>query len=120
MREHLTALDADTAQDLGLYGQANLIAEERHGVEAELKGVGSRGPQLPEPAEVRRRASAAFDDLDTVIGEGTIEEKRELVRAYVKRIEADPTVHTVQISLYPALFSWIIAGVGFGPTTSGL
>ena len=45
-----------------------------------------------------------------MIGEGTIEEKRELVKAYVKRIEADPTVHTVQISLYPALFSWIIAG----------
>ena len=57
----------------------------------------------------------AFDDLDAVIGAGTIEERRELVRPHAKRIEADPTVHTVQISLYPALFTSIIAGTRFLP-----
>ena len=120
VREHLTALDTDTAQDLGLYDQAKLIADQRHGVEGELERLGSSGPDLPDTNELRRRAAAAFDDLDAVIDGGTIEEKRELIKAYVKRIEADPTVHTVQISLYPALFTWIIAGVGFEPTTSGL
>ena len=66
------------------------------------------------------RATAAFEDFDAVLAAASIEEKRELIRLYVKSIEAEPDRFAVQISLYPALFNRIIAGVGFEPTTSGL
>ncbi len=91
VREYLTAMDPDTAQNLESYDQAKLIADERHGVEAALNQLGSSGAELPDAEELPDRSAAAFDDLDAVIAAGTIEEKRELVMAYVKRIEPDPT-----------------------------
>lgn len=105
LRDHLTALDPDTATDLGLYEQAKLIGEQRREVEAELRRIDPPTPDLPDVDELRQRAAATFDHLQTIIDGGTIEEKRELLAAYVQKIEADPHSCTVQISLYPALFS---------------
>ena len=54
------------------------------------------------------------------MAEGTVEEKKVLVWRQVKTIKAVPNTKGVEISLYPALFSQIIAGEGFEPPTSGL
>ncbi|MFG0262336.1 MAG: recombinase family protein [Novipirellula sp. JB048] len=115
LRDHLTALDPDTAADLGLYEQAKLLGEQRRDMEAELKRIDPPAPDLPAVDELRLRAAAAFDHLQAVIDAGTIEEKRELLAAYVQTIKADPHSSTVQISLYPAIFSRGIAGVGVDP-----
>jgi len=40
----------------------------------------------------------------------SLEEKRELVRQYVKGAIVDPNGQTVELSVMPALFSWI--GIG--------
>ena len=63
---------------------------------------------------------AGLDQLDDVLAGGTIEEKRELISLYVQKVKADPDEQTVQISLYPMLFSRKIAGAGLEPATSGL
>jgi ribosomal protein S15P/S13E len=110
LRDHLTALDPDTATDLGLYEQARMIGEQRRDVEAELTRIDPPAPDLPDVEVLRRRTAAAFDQLQEIIDGGAIEEKRELLAAYVQKIEADPHSSTVQISLYPTLFSRGIAG----------
>ena len=62
-------------------------------------------PTLPDAAELRVRASAAFDQMEAVLAKGTLEEKRELISAYVQTIKADPDQQSVRISLFAALFS---------------
>lgn len=120
LRDHLLALDPETAKSLGLYDQAKLVAEQRQDVEAQLAEVAGTLPELPDVAELKARAAAAFDDLEGILARGTLEEKRELIALYVQKIKAEPDHHQVQISLYPALFSRKIAGGGFEPPTSGL
>ena len=44
-----------------------------------------------------------------------IEERRELVSAYVKKREADPSTQRARIGLSSPLFNRIIAGAGFEP-----
>ncbi len=110
LRDHLISLDPDTAKGLGLYEQAKRIAQEKREVEGELAKVKGAMPNLPDVKELRRRACAAFDDLEAVLKSGTIEEKRELISLYVQMIKAEPNRQSIQISLYPALFSRVIAG----------
>lgn len=110
MREHLKALDHDSAETLGLYSEAKRISDERRQVEKELSKVSPALPDLPPADELKARVSAAFDRLGEILSAGTIEEKRELIGLYVQKIEADPDLSTVRISLYPALFNAIIAG----------
>jgi len=120
LAQNMTSLDASTAQAMGLHQQATELTEERQRVERELEAARQSSPDLPDAGEIKARAMAAFDDLDQTLAEGTLEERRELVQLYVQKIEADPDQETVHISLYPALFSRNVAGVGFEPTTSGL
>lgn len=67
--------------------------------------LGDELPELPEVTELQRRAQAAFKELERVIENGTLEEKREIIATYVQKIKAEPDRQQVQISLYPALFS---------------
>jgi site-specific DNA recombinase len=120
LRDHFKAMDAVTAQAMGLYDEAKRIADERQRVECDLRILPAAVPQLPNANTLRARATAAFDQLETVLASATIEQRRELVSLYVQKVKADPEAYCVQISLYPALFSSIIAGGGFEPPTSGL
>ncbi|MFA9477750.1 recombinase family protein [Phycisphaerales bacterium AB-hyl4] len=120
VREHLLAMDAESAKVMGLYEKAAELTEQQKQVEQALAKLGDELPTLPEVAELQARAVAAFDELEKVLESGTLEEKRELIAAYVQKIKAEPDHHQVQISLYPALFSRKIAGGGFEPPTSGL
>jgi hypothetical protein len=61
-------------------------------------------PSLPPAirAGIRTGAASALAFMDRVLAAGTLEEKRELVALYVRRVEAVPARQTVRISLYPA------------------
>ena len=120
LRDHLKALDAVTAQTLGLYDEAKTAAEERQGIEAELHRLQRRLPQLPATQDIAERSRQEIQRLDEIFASGTVDQKKEFVAIYVKTIEADPNAKSVKISLFPALFSQIIAGGGFEPPTSGL
>jgi hypothetical protein len=119
LRDHLLAMDPQAAKDLGLYEQAKLLGQSRQEVEKELSQR-TELPKLPNAKQMRAMAGAAFDRLENVVAGGLLEERREILAHYVQTIKADPDRSTVEISLYPALFSLKIAGVGFEPTTSGL
>jgi DNA invertase Pin-like site-specific DNA recombinase len=120
LRDHLKALDPATAASLGLYDDAKAFATERAEIERDLAKEMNALPDLPDANAIRARAAAAFDELQTVLEGGTIEQQRELLALYVQRIKADPDAGSVQIGLYPALFSRKVAGGGFEPPTSGL
>lgn len=119
LRDHLMALDTKAAEALGLYQRADDLAAERAEVEAGLADTPERAG-LPLVGDLRRRIAAEFDRLSEVMGEGTVEERRELIACYVHAIKADPNQQVVQIGLYPTLLSKRIAGAGFEPATSGL
>lgn len=110
LRDHLLSLDPETAEQLGLYNQAKSLSAERSAIEKELDKSHTRLPDLPDAATIRERASALFDHLQQVFEDGPVEQKRELTSLFIKRIEADPTVNSVKISLYPSLFNSGIAG----------
>ncbi len=120
LRDHFRQLDPETAKALGVYEDAKRLADERGAVEQELSNLPAKIPALATTGDLRERARAAFEDLDGVLAGGTIEERRELLGLYVEKIKADPDIHSVLISLYPALFSRKVAGGGFEPPTSGL
>jgi hypothetical protein len=67
-------------------------------------------PELPAAAELRNNVERVFDELDKVLVGGTIEQRRELIGLYVQKIKADPDNSSVQISLYSALISRVVAG----------
>lgn len=113
LRDHLKALDAATAESLGLYAEAKQVSGERAAVERRLNDLPGTPAELPGVEQVRALASVAFEQLETVLEGGSIEEKRNLIGLYVKCIEADRDQQTVEISLYPALFSREIAGARF-------
>lgn len=120
LADHFKTMDATVAQAMGLYDQAKALTQERTDVETELKRLRAALPQLPPPEEIKRQALAGLTTLRDVIDNATIEEKRGLLRAYVKEIKADPVAHRVEISLYQALFTQKVAGDGFEPPTFGL
>lgn len=120
VRDHLMAMDPDTAKSLGFYDKAKAVAAEHAQISAELAKLPDSNALLPSPDVIRERAAAEFDRLEQVIGGSTVEEKRELIACYVQKIKADPDRCSVEIGLYPTLLSQKIAGVGFEPTTSGL
>ena len=120
IRDHLKALDPATAAGLGMYDEAKALMEERAVVEKDLGELPPAVPALPAAVELCRNADRAFDELDVVLAGGTIEQRRELIGLYVQKIKADPDTNSVQISLYSALFSRVVAGGGFEPPTSGL
>ena len=120
LRDHLKALDYETAAALGLYDDAKALAEERKTVEKDLAGIPTKSAVLPPTATIATNAASAFDELDKVLEVGTIEEKRELLALYVQKIKADPNLHQVEIGLCSSLFTRKVAGGGFEPPTSGL
>jgi hypothetical protein len=120
LRDHLKALDPQTAASLGLYDEAKMIADERAEIERQLAIESVGLPSLPSAQTLRANASAAFDNLGKVLEGGTIEQRRELLALYIQKIKADPDAGNVQISLYPAMFSQVVAGGGFEPPTFGL
>ena len=120
LRDHLKALDAVTAQALGLYDEAKTAAEERKNLEAELHRLQRKLPQLPDMRDIAERSRQEIEHMDDIFASGTVDQKKEFVAIYVKTIEADPNAKSVKISLFPALFSQILAGGGFEPPTSGL
>ncbi len=120
LRDHLKALDAVTAQALGLYDEAKTAAEERKNLEAELHRLQRKLPQLPDMRDIAERSRQEIEHMDDIFASGTVDQKKEFVAIYVKTIEADPNAKSVKISLFPALFSQILAGEGFEPPTSGL
>jgi DNA invertase Pin-like site-specific DNA recombinase len=114
MREHLKKVDHATAEALGLYTEAKQLADERAAVERDLKAAGPALPAVPEIADIRERAAVAFDRLASILADGPIEQKRELIGLYVQSVKADPIRQTVEIALYPALFNAIGSGRGLG------
>ncbi|MEO6434449.1 MAG: hypothetical protein ABIP55_01645, partial [Tepidisphaeraceae bacterium] len=103
LREHLLAMDTKAAQALGLYDQAQRVAEEKESLERQI--IEQPTVKVPSPSEVRAQAASLFVRLEAVIAGGTIEEQRQFVALYVHRIEADPKSQRVKISLYPPMFN---------------
>jgi uncharacterized protein YPO0396 len=118
LRDHLTAVDHQTAETMGLYSQAQDLTKEKGCLEAKLGTLSL--PKLPTAAQIASTAANALRRLEKTLVEGTIEEKRYLISLYVKTIKADPNSKTVQIGLFAPLFTAVIAGTGFEPATSGL
>ena len=92
----------------------------RLGLLALLHRLQRKLPQLPDMQDIAERSRQEIQRLDDIFAGGTVDQKKEFVAIYVKTIEADPNAKSVKISLFPALFSQIIAGGGFEPPTSGL
>jgi len=76
-------------------------------------------PLLFQGGTPQQHRCQAWESID-ITTTGMLEEKRCLIGAYVQKIKAEPDHQSVQISLYPAIFTREVAGVGFEPTTSGL
>ncbi|MCX5659620.1 MAG: recombinase family protein [Planctomycetota bacterium] len=119
LREHVLAMGPDAAKSLGLYDRAKDLGQERQSVEAEL-GRQEKRPELPGPAELRKRIAKAFDRLERVLADGTLEERRDVLALYVQTIKAEPDHQSIRVGLYSPLFTSGIAGAGFEPATSGL
>jgi hypothetical protein len=117
LRDHLKALDPEAAKTLGLYSEASELAEKRKRVVVDLEAARQESPELPGMTEIRGKAREAFNHLEDVLVGGTIEERRELVGLYVKKIKADPDSCNVEISLYPAMFTAVLAGARFEPSS---
>ena len=103
-------MDRDTATTLGLYTKAKTLADERRDLQGQLVQLAVEVPDMPSTKEIARRASEQLTRLDKLLESGSLEEKRELVRTYVKRAKIDPKAQTVELSVIPALFSWIGTG----------
>ncbi len=120
LREHLKAMAHTTAQSLGLYTDAEHMAEEKVQVEAELKRLDKKLPKLPDAGDIAEQSARELDSLADILATATVEQKKQFTARYIQKITADPDVKDIEISRYPALFSLIIAGGGFEPPTSGL
>ena len=118
LREHLANLDSATAKALGFYDQALELSHDKEKLESALRAIAL--PKLPPLETIQTRVRAAVGCMSEILERGTIEEKRLLIATYVKKIEADSTCNRVVISFYRPLFTSVIAGAGFEPTTSGL
>ena len=114
LRDHLLALDSNTARSMGLYDEARAITEEKTQVERRLSECSAELPTLASKQEIRTRAKVAFDQLEEVLEGGELEQKKELIALYLHRIDADPAQHRIQISIYPALFTRKIGATGRG------
>ena len=119
LRDHLAAMKPETAESLGMYQDADELAEERSQVESEIRAV-SDDAALPPLGQLRDKIAAELNAVEDLVASGTVEERRSLISCYVKEIKADPNRSTVRIGLYPTLLSQRIAGTGFEPATSGL
>lgn len=106
-----------TAQDMGLYGEAKRLREERQKVEQTLSEYMAEPPPMPSMEEIQASAQAGCCRLEKVLATGTVEEKRELIALYVHEIVADPEKERIAISLYPAAFNQKIGVRGFEPPT---
>ena len=73
---------------------------------------GEQTIKIPGEQAIRYGAGAALEFLDRVLTAGTLEEKRELVALYVRKVEAFPDRQAVRISLYPVLFTSKIGVTG--------
>lgn len=118
IRDHLFAMDHDTAKDMGLYDQAKTLREERQKVEQDLAKCMSELPPMPSMEEIQASAQAGCRRLKRVLAHGTVEEKRQMIALYVHGIVADPEKERIAISLYPAAFNREIGVTGFEPATS--
>ena len=107
---HLSVLDVQTATTLGLYVKAKTLADERQQVQARLAECDQAAPEMPSPAEIAQRAAKELANVRALLESGSLEQKRELVRAYVKGMKVDPMAKEVELSIMPALFSWIGTG----------
>jgi len=107
---HLSILDAQTATTLGLYTKAKSLSDERQQVRAELQTIAADMPELPSAKEIAQKADEELSHLNTLMATGTLEERRELIRNYVKGAKVDPNVEEIEVSLVPALFSRIATG----------
>jgi len=120
LKDHLKSVDAETAKMLGLYEDAKTLTAERQVLEQQLCKLGAATPEVPKAEEIRARVCRELERFQDIFAEGSLDQKREMIRLYVPRIKADPTTEAVEISLYPTLFTQIVAGGGFEPPTSGL
>ena len=108
LQEHLMVMDAETAKGMGLYAKAEGLVEEKSSTEKRLAEVKRALPKLPSEAVIRSRAAMALDEFEATIESAPLEQRREMVRTYVEKIEADPDSQTVRISLFSPLFSSVI------------
>lgn len=110
LTSHLSVMDVQTATLMGLYAKAKTLTEERQQVQDQLTQLAGEVPEMPSTQEIARKADEALAKLDTLLASGSLEEKRELVRTYVKGIKVDPKAQILELSVMPALFSWITTG----------
>lgn len=60
--------------------------------------------------EIAQRAEKGLTNVDRLLESGSLEEKWELVRTYVKGAKVDPKVQEIELTMLPALFSWVCTG----------
>ena len=105
---------------MGLYAEAEELAQERKKIETELKELQKLLPVLPEEKEMRVFAKNALNHFGEIFESGTIEEKREIIGLYIDKIIAYHESKTIEIALYPPLFNAINSGSGrYAPCTRG-
>ena len=104
---HLSVLDVQTATTLGLYAKAKSLSDERQRVQSELESLNESVPEMPDASEIARMADEELARMDTLFKSGTLEEKREFVRTYVKGGKADPKAKEVELTFMPPLFNTV-------------
>lgn len=112
IREHLQSIDHETAITLGLYEEAESTTAEYKAVRQQVEEEAVKLPQLPPVERIRENVKAALSNLGQVLELATIEERRELIRKYLRAVEVNPDRKTVRVSLFTALFNKMVAGAG--------
>ncbi len=110
-------LDSQTDSRLGLYAKAKKLADQHQQVQAQLAAVAQEVPELPSMEEIANRADAELASLAKLVECGSLEDKHQLVRLYVKGIKVDPKAQRLELTVPPALSNWIGTGrqgMGFG------
>lgn len=98
-------MDPTTAQGLGLYDEAKALTEHRAELIKKMERAKAESMLVPAVDEVRAKVDEEFDRLREDFDSGAIEEKPELVPAYVYQVEAVPERQTAVINLYPGVVS---------------
>jgi hypothetical protein len=104
---HLSVMDVQTATMLGLYAKAKILSDERQRVQRELEAMSAALPELPSANEIARKADEQLTHMESLFESGTLEEKQEFVRTYVKAGKADPKAKVIELTFMPSLFNTI-------------
>ena len=119
LSQNLTKLDPATAESLGLFARAKELAARK----AEVEKMLASAPQSPQMTDIKRLAKELAQkrhDFRALLKKADRAMLRELLDDYVVGGVVNENRREVVLDLVPPVFSRVVAGVGFEPTTYGL